>query len=374
MEFTTDYNIILSKMKNLDVVQYAKTRNFINGAVSYLSPYISRGVISLKQIQQQIINRGFGLNTSEKFLQELAWREYYQRIWQEKKDLIWQDMGKPQENVTDYQMITSVFEAKTGITAIDKGINTLYQTGYMHNHIRMYVASMVCNIGKTHWKQPATWLYYHLLDGDLASNNASWQWVSGAFASKKYYCNQENINKYTLGNQQGTFLDNSYEVLPLISIPAVLKHRTCLQLKTVLPETAIPSIDVSKPTLIYNSYNLDPLWRKNDNANRILLLEPGHFLKYPVHKNVIDFIISLANNIPGIQIFTGELSELKSLYKDSDFPSDNIFISKDHPAYTYYTGIKDDYEWMFPEVTGAFPSFFKYWKMCRPYLEKAMNQ
>jgi deoxyribodipyrimidine photo-lyase len=264
-------------------------------------------------------------------------------------------------------------EAKTGIAAIDKGINMLYETGYMHNHIRMYVASIVCNIGKTHWKKPATWLYYHLLDGDLASNNASWQWVSGAFASKKYYCNQENINKYTLDNQQETFLDKGYEALPLISIPGILKHRTSLQLKTVLPETAVPSIDVSKPTLIYNSYNLDPLWRKNDHANRILLLEPSHFLKYPVSKNVIDFIVSLSNNIPGIQLFTGELSELALLYKDSNLFSDNIFISKDHPAYVYYIGIKDDYEWMFPEVTGAFPSFFKYWKMCRPYLEKAMG-
>lgn len=374
MEFTTDYDIILNKIKELDPVQYAKTRNFTNGSVSYLSPYISRGVISLKQIQQQIIIQGFGLDTAEKFLQQLAWREYYQRIWQQKKELIWDDMGKPQPDVKEHEMITSVLEAKTGITAIDEGINVLYHTGYMHNHIRMYLASVVCNTGKTHWKKPSSWLYYHLLDGDIASNNASWQWVSGAFAAKKYYCNQENINKYTSGNQYETFLDKSYEELPLVSIPDVLKKRTFLQLKTVLPQTTIPSIDISKPTLIYNSYHLDPLWRKDDNANRVLLLEPSHFLKYPVGRNVLDFIISLSNNIPGIQVFAGELSELASLYKGSNLSPGEIFISKDHPAYAYYTGIKDAYEWMFPEVTGALPSFFRYWKICRPYLKKIMNQ
>lgn len=374
IEFTTDHDKILDQISRLDPLQYSKTRNFINGAVSMLSPYISRGVISLKQIQQGIISKGFSLEIAEKFLQELAWREYYQRIWQEKKDLIWEDITTEQPDVTETEMITSIQKAKTGITAIDQGISTLYRSGYMHNHLRMYLASIVCNIGKTHWKKPSKWLYYHLLDGDIASNNASWQWVSGAFSSKKYYCNQENINRYTLGDQKDTFLDTSYEELPHIAFPDVLKQRSSPELKTILPETDLPKIEGSIPTIIYNSYNLDPLWRKDDGANRILLLEPSHFSKYPVSKNVIDFIIGLSKNISEIQIFTGELTELACLYRDSMLSSAEIFISKAHPAFQHYTGIKDSYDWMFPEITGTYPSFFKYWKVCRPYLEKSMNQ
>ncbi|MEO5685193.1 MAG: FAD-binding domain-containing protein [Chitinophagaceae bacterium] len=72
-------------------------------------------------------------------------------------------------------MIKNIAGAKTGITAIDEQITLLYETGYMHNPVRMYLAGITCNIGKAHWLQPARWMYYHLLDGDLASNSLSWQ-------------------------------------------------------------------------------------------------------------------------------------------------------------------------------------------------------
>ncbi|WP_316763181.1 FAD-binding domain-containing protein [Pedobacter aquatilis] len=373
VKFSTDFKQILQQINKLNTIIYAKTRNFTDGAVSRLSPYISRGVISLKQILQALIEKGIRFEAAEKFLQELAWREYYQRIWQEKKELIWNDLSNRQPDVEGYEMIASILEMNTGINAIDKGINDLYQSGYMHNHLRMYIASIICNIGKTYWKKPAKWLYYHLLDGDIASNNASWQWVSAAFASKKYYCNQENIDKYTSSFQQGTFLDTSYEELPLMPIPDILKERAPIPSNTVLPKTELPNIDPSKPTIIYKSYNLDPLWRKADNANRILLLEPSHFSKYPVSENVINFIIGLSQNIPGIKVFVGEFSDLESLYKTGTLQSDEIFIFKEHPAFLQYIGSKDSYEWMIPEVTGAYPSFFKYWKLCRPHLVKSMN-
>lgn len=69
-------------MDNVNPVQYAKTRNFIDGAVTYLSPYISRGVISVKQVMETVFQKGYKSYQIEKFLQELAWREYFQRVWQ----------------------------------------------------------------------------------------------------------------------------------------------------------------------------------------------------------------------------------------------------------------------------------------------------
>ena len=77
-------------------------------------------------------------------------------------------------------MPKAVVEANTTIDAIDEAINELYQNGYMHNHMRMYLASLCCNIAKCHWKHPAKWMYFYLLDGDLASNTLSWQWVAGS--------------------------------------------------------------------------------------------------------------------------------------------------------------------------------------------------
>lgn len=367
--FTTDYDEILERIALVDPIKYATTRNFTNGWVSYLSPYISRGVISLRQICYEVIKKGYSISQSEKFFQELAWREYYQRLWQVKKDLIWQDLRASQTDLRHRDMVRAICDSKTGIKAVDCAIQGLYSTGYMHNHVRMYVASIVCNIAKAHWLQPSKWMYYHLLDGDIASNNCSWQWVAGAFASKKYYCNQENINRYTLSAQHGTFLDKPYEEIPAIGVPAELIERTDMQLQTILPKTSPPLIDTSRPTMIYNSYNIDPEWRKGEVANRVLLLEPSHFVRYPVSEKVIRFITDLSGNIPGIHIYTGEISDLQALYGKSSLSSGEAFISKDHVAFGHYPGIRDSYKWMFPEVVGEYPSFFAYWKRCKRYLE-----
>jgi deoxyribodipyrimidine photo-lyase len=360
--FPTSYDLIVERINTINPIKYAKTRNFINGDVTYLSPYLSRGVISVQQIKEAVLQKGYKPYEIEKFLQELAWREYYQRVWQVKKELIFSDLKQPQPDCLHNQMPTAVIGASTGIETIDAHINTFYKTGYLHNHIRMYLASMVCNNAKAHWLAPATWMYYHLLDGDLASNSCSWQWVAGSFSSKKYYCNQENINKYTFANEQGTFLDHSYEHIATMPVPKALEATSSLVFVTNLPKTVVPKLDTSKPTLLYNSYNLDPLWRANEPVNRVLILEPSHFNKYPVSDHVINFIIDLSKNILGIEVYVGEVDALVSQYENTAFTHSNAFISKEHPAFEYYPGIKDSRDWMFSLTQGYYPSFFSFWK------------
>jgi len=358
--FPTSYDLIVERINAISPIKYAKTRNFINGDVSYLSPYISRGVISVQQIKKAVLQKGYKPYEIEKFLQELAWREYYQRVWQEKKEELFADLKQPQTDFLHHQIPAAIVDASTGIKVIDDQINAFYSTGYLHNHIRMYVAAMVCNNAKSPWLTPAKWMYYHLLDGDLASNSCSWQWVAGSFSSKKYYCNQENINKYTSTNQVQTFLDESYERIATMPIPNALEAITSLDLKTNLPNTDVPLLDTSKPTLLYNSYNLDPLWRATENVNRVLLLEPSHFNKYPVSEKVLAFIIALSKNIEGIVIYVGEVDALIKQYEGLTIL--NAFISKEHPAFEYYPGIKDSRDWMFPNTEGYYPSFFGFWK------------
>ena len=358
--FPTSYDLIVERINAISPIKYAKTRNFINGDVTYLSPYLSRGVISVQQIKEAVLQKGYKPYEIEKFLQELAWREYYQRVWQVKKEELFTDLKQPQPDFLHHQIPTAVVHASTGIQVIDDQINAFYSTGYLHNHIRMYLAAMVCNNAKSHWLTPARWMYYHLLDGDLASNSCSWQWVAGSFSSKKYYCNQENINKYTGTNQVQTFLDHSYEHIATMPVPNALEAITSLDLKTNLPNTDVPLLDTSKPTLLYNSYNLDPLWRATENVNRVLLLEPSHFNKYPVSENVLTFIIALSKNIDGIIIYAGEMDALIKQYEGLTIS--NVFISKEHPAFEYYPGIKDNRDWMFPNTEGYYPSFFGFWK------------
>ncbi|MCA1761126.1 MAG: FAD-binding domain-containing protein, partial [Bacteroidales bacterium] len=298
----------------------------------------------------------------ESFLKELAWRDYFQQVWIAKGNAIDFDLKQPQPNYTNTLLSSTIDNAITGIEAIDNGINNLKQTGYMHNHLRMYVASIACNIGKSYWHLPAKWLYYYLLDADWASNALSWQWVAGSFSSKKYVANQENINKYCHTNQSDTFLDIPYESFETINTPEVLKDLTDLKLETTLPKTQDLVLNNHLPTYLYNFYNLDCNWDRHIHANRILLLEPGFFQKYPVCENTLAFIIGLSKNIENIQIYVGEFDELLGETGASQINY------KEHPTANHYTGTQHKRDWMFEEVQGYFPSFFAYWKKCKKYL------
>jgi deoxyribodipyrimidine photo-lyase len=363
LQFPTHYSAIINRIEQIDAKQYEQTRNFVDGAVTYLSPYISRGVIQLPQIKEIVIAK-YGRYVSEKLVQELAWREFFQRVWQHKQEQIFTDLKQEQSAIAHHLMPVMIEEAQTGIEAIDSAIKSLYTTGYMHNHARMYTAMLTCNIAQAHWLNPARWMYYHLLDGDLASNMLSWQWVAGSFSSKKYYANQENINKYTGIKQQHTVVDFSYEELPNREIPTVLKANKELNLSTPLPTVEIPLIDHSLPILVYNSYNLDPNWHKDKLANRILLLEPAHFTKYPISKKVIDFILALAkDNIPNLQVYTASFDSLRKLAPNA------TIIFKEHPLNNHYIGKIEPRTWLFDQVNQYYGSFFSYWKKCERYYQ-----
>ena len=357
--FPTSYSEILQRILHIDPIRYCTTRNYINGSVSYLSPYISRGVVSTKLILSKIINRGYHLDKIEKFIQELAWRDYWQQIWNYKLEAINHDLKYQQYPVSNHSFSSAINKGETGIHAIDRAIKKFYKTGYIHNHIRMYIASIACNIGQSHWKIPAKWMYYHLLDADWASNALSWQWVAGTNAHKKYIANQDNINKYCYTNQKKTFLDVSYQELKQIKTPEILKETSLIELKTPLPKQQAIDFNKQAPTLIYNFYNIDPKWKKNIVANRILLMEPSIFSKYPIAQKTIDFVIALSKeNIPNIQLFVGEFYELKNNYNHQKI------IFKEHPLNYNYDGIQESRDWMF-SVNGYHSSFFSFWKECK---------
>ena len=115
VDFPTSYQQIIERINRINPIQYSKTRNFITGAVTYLSPYISRGVISVKQVMDVVLQQGYKPYQIEKILQELAWREYFQRVWQHTADEIWNDIKHHQPDVLHHKMINAVENAATGI-------------------------------------------------------------------------------------------------------------------------------------------------------------------------------------------------------------------------------------------------------------------
>ena len=364
----TQYTKILEQIQTIDPIKYGKTRNYINGSVTKLSPYISRGMISTKQIMDSLLEK-YTFNQCERFFQQLAWRDYFQRVAQHHTSLELVGVKNNQQQAAFSEIPVSVLTHTTGITAIDEGISKLYSDGWMHNHVRMYVASIVCNVAKTNWQIPSKWMYYHLFDADYAANFLSWQWVCGAFSSKLYYANQENINKYAATNDQNTFVDVDYEAFPNMDVPHALKNRTNLTLKTVLPQIQKVEIELDKPVLLYNYYNIDPAWHSAENVNRILILEPSHFDRFPISEKNLQFFIELSKNIPQIQIFVGEFSELSAQLGPSA-----KFIFKEHPLFQHYEGQKEDRDWMFPEITGLYSSFFKFWQAVTKNKFKHINK
>lgn len=361
--FSTTHEEIIRKIQTINPVEYGKTRNYADGSVSRLSPYISRGVISTRQIAESICNRGYSFQQSETLLKQLAWRDYFQQVWISKEDALDSDLKQVQQDVENRGIPFAVMLHKTGIDAVDAGIRNLFSTGYMHNHMRMYVASICCNVAKSHWLLPAKWMHYHLLDADWASNALSWQWVAGTFSQKKYVANQENINRFFNTNQRNTFLDVSYEMFENMKIPDILKTFSNPDLKTDLPATKKTDLTASVPTFIYNFYNLDYCWESTMKGNRILLLEPSFFKRYPICPKTMDFILKLASDIPSIQIIVGEFDEVfKNHHAELHF--------KEHPTNRHYKGKEHPRTWMFEEVTGYYPSFFQYWKQCQKYISK----
>ncbi len=365
LKFETDYKTILKKLDHLDPIKYGTSRNFINGAVTYLSPYISRGVISTKQVLSHVLEKGYKINEIESFVKELSWRDYFQRVGQHKN--LNQDIKQLQLSVFQHEIPLQIVNANSGIDGIDSSIQHLYNTGYMHNHCRMYTASVVCNSAKSHWLHPAQWMYFHLLDGDWASNACSWQWVAGANSNKKYYANQENINKFTLTNQSATFLDKAYEEFENMNVPENLTETVKLSFKTELPKNEALQIARDLPTFVYNYYNLDPLWNSEKNGNRILVVDPDFFNSYPVSEKCINFMLDLAKNISQLQVFVGSFAALRTNYNLQE-----IYF-KEHPLNLAYEGIEEPRDWISEELNGYYPSFFSYWKKLEKELSKKLN-
>jgi deoxyribodipyrimidine photo-lyase len=191
------------RLAAMEPKRYAATRNHLEGAVTRLSPYIRHGIISLSEAKQRAVAAAGSAKAIPKFISELAWRDYWQRLYQVWGAGVWLDREdyKTGWSAEDYaeQLPADIAEATTGLACIDAFGQELRATGYLHNHARMWLAAYVVHFRRIRWQAGATWFLTHLLDGDPSSNNLSWQWVASTFSHKPYFFNRENLEKYTGG-------------------------------------------------------------------------------------------------------------------------------------------------------------------------------
>ena len=210
----------LARIEAVRPGDYARSRNALEGAVTGLSPYITHGLVTLPEVLAAVTAR-HPLEVQHKFVFELGWREYFRHVWHFRGKGILHSLrdGPLPEECYDRALPADIRQASTGVPVIDMAVRTLYDTGYLHNHARMWLASYVVHIRKVHWRVAADWLYGYPLDGDLASNHLSWQWVAGTGSSKPYLFNADNVARYapSAWHSPGSVIDQSYEALDRIA-------------------------------------------------------------------------------------------------------------------------------------------------------------
>jgi len=211
----------MEQLHRIDPSAYEKSRNFLAGAVTRLSPFLRHGVLSLAEVRDVALARAGKSSGCFKLIQELAWRDYYQRVWRLLGERIWSDIEPHKTGFDDSQyaqeLPPDLLAGATGIDYIDHFVNQLHTTGYLHNHARMWLAAYVVHGRRVRWQAGARWFFSHLLDGDEASNNLSWQWCASTFSHKPYIFNRENVLKYSAGqfaaHQANDPFDTDYETL-----------------------------------------------------------------------------------------------------------------------------------------------------------------
>jgi len=208
MKFGTSRASAIEKLNNFieqNLFEYSRLRNFDYGPnnrsnISCLSPYITHGVISELEVIKKSLNK-FSFSKNEKFIQEVLWRIYW-KGWLELRPAVWTDylneLKKIREEFKDNADYKKAIEGNTNIECFNEWVNELKENNYLHNHARMWFASIWVFTLDLPWQLGAEFFMKHLYDGDAAANTLGWRWVAGIQTQgKNYLASEWNIKKFT---------------------------------------------------------------------------------------------------------------------------------------------------------------------------------
>lgn len=208
MNFRTSRALAIEKLNNFveqNLFEYSRLRNFDYGPknrsnISCLSPYITHGVISELEVIEKSLSK-FSFSKNEKFIQEVLWRTYW-KGWLELRPSVWTDylneLKKIREDLKDNNDYKNAIEGNTNIECFNEWVNELRENNYLHNHARMWFASIWVFTLDLPWQLGAEFFMKHLYDGDAAANTLGWRWVAGIQTQgKNYLASEWNIKKFT---------------------------------------------------------------------------------------------------------------------------------------------------------------------------------
>ena len=220
----------LNKFVDQNLFEYSKLRNFDFGPenksnTSCLSPYITHGVINELEVIKKSLSK-FSFTKNEKFIQEILWRTYW-KGWLELRPGVWidylNDLKKIREEFKDNTDYKNAIEGNTSIECFNVWVKELKENNYLHNHTRMWFASIWVFTLDLPWQLGAEFFMKNLYDGDAASNTLGWRWVAGIQTQgKNYLASEWNIKKFTNNrfnniklneNAPPKFSDKTYSII-----------------------------------------------------------------------------------------------------------------------------------------------------------------
>ena len=300
MKFKPSRSFAIKKIENFienNLSQYSKLRNFDYGPekrsnISCISPYVTHGILTEVEIIKKVLKKSLFVK-NEKFIQEILWRIYW-KGWLELRPTVWSDylinLKKKKLEFKDNQNYLNAVEGKTNIECFNQWVFELKELNYLHNHTRMWFASIWTFTLNLPWELGAELFMKHLFDGDSASNTLGWRWVAGIQTKGKHYLASEwNIKKFS---------NNRFD-------------------KVKLNEKAIPVINDKIHSIIKKDFSE----AKNLNGKNLLVFDNSLSfeitdLKNNNFKNI--FIVSNENETRSIKISNKNINFKKCLIDDQE--------------------------------------------------------
>ena len=347
----------LDRFVERNLSDYSKLRNFDFGPdkrsnVSCLSPYITHGVLNEVEIIKKSLAK-YSFNKNEKFIQEVLWRTYW-KGWLELRPSVWSDyiisLNSIREKYKEDINYLKAIEGKTNIECFDEWVKELKTHNYLHNHTRMWFASIWIFTLDLPWQLGAEFFLKHLYDGDAASNTLGWRWVAGIQTQGKHYLASEwNIKKFTNNRFQNIKLNEN--------APPKMADKTYSIIKN---DFINPTINEDKTLIIFeNSLSFEILNLKKFKFNKIILaVNSNEFRQVKLSDNVIKFKSELINDqlerIESLSINCEIVSvdKLKEIKRDFYiiYPSvgENLdFVMSNLSNYKFIYRELDQFSWQF---------------------------
>ena len=310
MNFPISRDNTLKKLDDFienNILDYTKSRNFDFGIqnrknTSCLSPYISHGIISETEIINKVLKKHL-FNKTEKFIQEVLWRVYW-RGWLELRPMVWNDflikLEALNEKYKTNKNYLNAIKGETNIQCFNDWVNELKETNYLHNHTRMWFASIWIFTLELPWELGAEFFLKHLYDGDSASNTLGWRWVAGIQTPGKHYLASEwNIKKFT---------NNRYEKIRLNENAIPIKNNKTYSISN--KDFINPKIDDGKILLIFdNNLSFEFSDFSDKKFKKILIVNSNEDRQISLSDNIVKFKESL---------FQDQLDRLKKFSIDCE--------------------------------------------------------